>query len=63
VPEHRAKAYEESLRTGNTIISIHAEIADVLRKARKVLTNAEAAEILILPAILRDAQHSPDDIA
>jgi hypothetical protein len=46
VPEHKAKAYEESLRTGSTIISIHTETADALRKARNVLSNAEAAEIL-----------------
>ena len=25
VPEHKAKAYEESLRSGSTIISIHGE--------------------------------------
>src|SRR3984957_3478520 len=46
VPEHKAKAYEESLQTGSTIISIHGETADELRKARNILTNAEAAEIL-----------------
>jgi hypothetical protein len=46
VPEHKAKAYEESLRSGSTIISIHGKTADELRKARNILTNAEAAEIL-----------------
>jgi hypothetical protein len=46
VPEHKAKAYEEGLRSGSTIISIHGETAEELRKARNILTNAEAAEIL-----------------
>jgi hypothetical protein len=58
VPEHKAKAYEESLRTGSTIISIHTETADALRKARNVLTNAEAAEIL---EVMSDADMVPGE--
>jgi hypothetical protein len=46
VPEHRAKAYEESLRKGSTIISIHADNAEELRQAREILTAAQADEIL-----------------
>jgi hypothetical protein len=46
VPDHRAKAYEESLRRGSTIISIHADGAEDLSKAREVLSSAGAEEIL-----------------
>jgi hypothetical protein len=45
VPEHRAKAYEESLRSGSTIISIHAEAMNDRRKAREILEAAEAGDI------------------
>jgi hypothetical protein len=45
VPEHRAKAYEESLRSGSTIVSIHAETANDRRKAREILEGAEAEDI------------------
>jgi hypothetical protein len=58
VPEHKAKAYEESLRTGSTIISIHAATPDALRKARNILTNAEAAEII---EVVSDADIVPGE--
>jgi hypothetical protein len=58
VPEHKAKAYEESLRTGSTIISIHAATSDALRKARNILTNAEAAEII---EVVSDADIVPGE--
>jgi hypothetical protein len=58
VPEHKAKAYEESLRSGSTITSIHGETADELRKARNILTNAEAAEIL---EVVSDANMVPGE--
>jgi hypothetical protein len=48
VPEHLAKAYEERLRTGSTIISIHAKCEEELRKARDIL--ADADEILDVSA-------------
>jgi hypothetical protein len=54
VPEHKAKAYEESLRTGSTIISIHAATPDARRKAHNISTNAEAAEIL---EVVSDAEN------
>lgn len=45
VPEHRAKAYEESLRSGSTIVSIHAETLRDRRKAREILEAEEAEDI------------------
>ena len=45
VPEHWAKAYEERLRSGSTIVSIHAEVASDRRKARQILEGAEAEDI------------------
>lgn len=45
VPEHRAKAYEESLRSGSTIVSIHTETLNDRRKSRKILEAAEAEDI------------------
>jgi uncharacterized protein YcfJ len=46
VPEHRAKVYEESLRKGSTIISIHADNREQLERARELLADARAEEIL-----------------
>ena len=59
VPDHRAKAYEESLRKGSTIISIHADNAEELRQAREILTAAQADEILeVNGRSLEDATHT-----
>jgi hypothetical protein len=46
VPEHRAKSYEESLRKGSTIISIHAANGRELAQARELLAKSEVDEIL-----------------
>lgn len=59
VPEHRAKAYEESLRNGSTIVSIHAGSTAELRSAREVLANADAEEILEVNA---EASSAPGSI-
>jgi hypothetical protein len=45
VPEHRAKAYEESLRSGSAIISIHAATRRGAATARKALEDAGAVDV------------------
>lgn len=63
VPDHRAKAYEESLRRGSTIISIHADSAEALRKARDVLSSAGAEEILEVSASEAPISVTDDSLA
>jgi len=63
IPEYRAKAYEESLRKGSTIISIHADNAEDLRKAREVLSSAGAEEILDVDASEAPIPRTDDSLA
>ena len=45
VPEHRAKDYEESLRSGSAIISIHTASQRGAATARKALEDAGAVDV------------------
>jgi hypothetical protein len=55
VPEHRAKAYEENLRSGNTIISIHTETPSEVAKVREILEAAGAEELYEVTGGTREA--------
>ena len=45
IPEHRAKQYEESVREGNTLISVHTRNADEFDQAMKCLATGGAEDL------------------
>ncbi len=45
IPEIEAKQYEEKLKTGNYLISAHAEDSDQIERAKKVFKDAGAEDI------------------
>jgi hypothetical protein len=45
IPEHRAKQYEESVREGNTLVSVHTRNAEEFEWAMKVLARGGAEDV------------------
>ena len=45
IPDHRAKQYEESLRHGAAIVSVHAQNENELENAMRVLADAGAEDL------------------
>jgi hypothetical protein len=45
IPEHLAKQYEESVREGNTLISVHTRNADEFDRAMKCLATGGAEDL------------------
>lgn len=45
IPEHRAKQYEESVREGNTLVSVHTQNAEEFEWAMKVLARGGAEDV------------------
>jgi hypothetical protein len=45
IPEHRAKQYEESVREGNTLISVHVRSAEESNEAMKCLATGRAEDL------------------
>jgi hypothetical protein len=45
IPEHRAKQYEESVRAGNTLISVHTRNAEEFDRAMKCLATGGAEDL------------------
>jgi hypothetical protein len=45
IPEHRAKQYEEGVREGNTLISVHTRNAEQFDRAMKCLATGGAEDL------------------
>jgi hypothetical protein len=45
IPELEARRYENKLKAGNILISVHTENADEIKQARDIFTNAGAQDI------------------
>jgi len=47
IPEHEAKRYEERLKEGNALISVHTDNQDLAERARMILEGVQAEDIAI----------------
>lgn len=45
IPEFEAKRYEEKIRSGNILISVHTEVSDERSRAKSIFENAGAEDI------------------
>ena len=45
IPELEAKRYENKLKEGNILISVHTENSDEIKRAKEIFTNAGAQDI------------------
>jgi hypothetical protein len=45
IPEHEAKKYEGRVQQGNTLVSVHSESIEEIRRARDVFADAGAEDI------------------
>jgi len=45
IPEYEAKRYEEKIRGGNTLISVHTDNSDQRDTAKKIFERAHAEDI------------------
>jgi len=51
VPENAAKHYENRISGGDILISVHAETAEQVKKAKEVLESAHAEDIAVTPDV------------
>jgi uncharacterized membrane protein len=47
IPEYEAKQYEEKIRSGNLLVSVHTENADQRRRAKEILERNGANDIAV----------------
>jgi len=45
IPEFEAKRYEEKIKSGNILISVHTENSDQIKLAKQIFTQAQAQDI------------------
>jgi len=45
IPELEAKRYEEKIKSGNILISVHTENSDEIKRAKEIFTQANAQDI------------------
>ncbi len=65
IPELEAKRYENKLRAGNILISVHTENSDEIKRATEIFTNARAQDICstgesVAPNSKRDKNIAPE---
>ncbi len=45
IPEYEAKKYEGKVRSGSTLLSIHSEDSDAVKRAKEICTRAGATDV------------------